>query len=118
MVIKYIYKLIENTDKKGRIAFTKTRETAMGGNTSFKVTLGIMPDYSFTGVGVRADAVSDGRPAQKAGIKPGDVIVQLGDYRFTDLQSYMQTLNKFNKGDATKVKVKRGSNELVFDIVF
>ena len=44
--------------------------------------------------------------------------MQLGDYKFTDVQTYMETLNKFNKGDATKVKVKRGNEELVFDIIF
>ena len=118
MVMKYIFKLIEDADKKGKLAFTKTRETAMSGKTSFKVTLGIMPDYTFSGTGVRADGISEGKIAQKAGIKAGDVIVQLGDYKFTDVQTYMETLNKFNKGDATKVKVKRGNEELVFDIVF
>lgn len=118
MVIKYIYKLIEYTNKKGRLVFTKTREVALSGKSSFKVSLGIMPDYTFDGVGVRADGISEGKIAQKAGIKTGDIIVQLGDYKFTDLQTYMQALNKFNKGDATKVKVKRGKEELVFDIVF
>jgi aminopeptidase YwaD len=118
MVLKYIYAMIENTNKKGRLSFTKTRETIASGKSSFKVTLGIMPDYTFSGVGVRADGVSDGKIAQKAGIKTGDVIVQLGDYKFTDVQTYMETLNKFNKGDATKVKVKRGKEELVFDIIF
>ena len=118
MVMKYIFKLIEDTDKKGKLAFTKTRETAMSGKTSFKVALGIMPDYTFSGTGVRADGISEGKIAQKAGIKAGDIIVQLGDYKFTDVQTYMETLNKFNKGDATKVKVKRGNEELVFDIVF
>jgi aminopeptidase YwaD len=44
--------------------------------------------------------------------------VQLGDYKFTDVQTYMEALSKFNKGDATKVKVKRGREDLVFDIVF
>ena len=118
MVLKYIYKLIEDTNKKGKLAFTKTRETISIGKSSFKVTLGIMPDYTFSGIGVRADGISDGKIAQKAGIKAGDVIVQLGDYKFTDVQTYMETLSKFNKGDATKVKVKRGNEELVFDIVF
>ena len=118
MVMKYIFKLIEDTDKKGKLAFTKTRETAMSGKTSFKVTLGIMPDYTFSGTGVKADGISEGKIAQKAGIKAGDIIVQLGDYKFTDVQTYMETLNKFNKGDATKVKVKRGNEELVFDIIF
>ena len=118
MLLKYIYALIEYTNKKGKLSFTKTRETIANGKSSFKVTLGIMPDYTFSGIGVRADGVSEGKIAQKAGIKTGDVIVQLGDYKFTDVQTYMETLNKFNKGDATKVKVKRGKEELVFDIVF
>ena len=90
----------------------------MDGNINFKVTLGIMPDYTFNGIGVRADGITEGRMAQKVGIIEGDIILQLGDYKFTNLQTYMETLSKFNKGDATKVKVKRGNEELVFDIVF
>ena len=68
--------------------------------------------------GVRVDGVSEGKIAQKVGIKAGDVILQLGDIKFTDVQSYMSALGKFTKGEATKVKVKRGNEELVFDIVF
>jgi len=117
-VVKFIYTLIEKTNKKGQLAFTKTRETQMSALSSFKVTLGIMPDYTYSGQGVRADGVTEGRVAQKAGIKAGDIITQLGDYKFSDLQTYMEILNKFNKGDATKVKVKRGTAELVFDVVF
>jgi S1-C subfamily serine protease len=77
-----------------------------------------MPDYTFSGSGVRVDGVSEGKLAQRIGIKAGDVVVQLGDIKFTDVQSYMGALGKFNKGDATKVKVKRGTEELTFDIVF
>jgi aminopeptidase YwaD len=117
-VVKYIYHIIETTDKKGKLSFTKTREMAMGSKTTFKVTLGIMPDYTFGGTGVRADGISEGKVAQKAGIKAGDILIQLGEYTFTDVQTYMEILAKFNKGDATKVKVKRGKEELVFDIVF
>ena len=90
----------------------------MSSKTGFKVTLGIMPDYSFSGSGVRADGIVDGKQAQKVGIKAGDVLVQLGEYKFTDVQSYMGALSKFKKGDTTKVKVMRGTEELIFDIVF
>jgi hypothetical protein len=117
-VLKYIYKIIETNNKKGKLAFSKTRETAMGGKTSFKVTLGIMPDYTYSGAGVRVDGVSEGKTAQRVGIKTGDVLVQLGDHKFTDVQTYMEALSKFKKGDATKVKAKRGNEELIFDIVF
>lgn len=116
-VIKYIYSLIEAANKKGKLAFTKTREIAMN-KTTFKVSLGIMPDYTYSGSGVRVDGVSEGKVAQKVGIKAGDVITQLGDYKFTDVQTYMEALSKFKKGDATKVKLKRGSQEINFDIVF
>ncbi len=117
-VLKYIYHLIEENDKKGKLAFTKTREVAVSSKSSFKVTLGIMPDYTFSGSGVRADGISEGKIAQRVGMKAGDVLIQLGDYKFTDVQTYMEALSKFKKGDATKVKVKRENEELVFDIVF
>ncbi len=117
-IVKYIYAIIENTDKKGKLAFTKTREAAAMGKSSFKVSLGIMPDYTYSGSGVRVDGISEGKAAQKVGIKAGDVIIQLGDIKFTDVQSYMGALGKFNKGDATKVKLKRGEQEMIFDIVF
>jgi len=118
MLIKYIYSVVDATDKKGKLAFTKTREAAAQGKRSFNVSLGIMPDYTYSGTGVRADGVSEGKLAQKVGIKAGDVITQIGDHKINDVQGYMQVLGKFNKGDATKVKVTRGKEELVFDIVF
>ncbi|MFM2327549.1 MAG: hypothetical protein RIR31_1751 [Bacteroidota bacterium] len=117
-IVKYVYNIIDVADKKGKLAFAKTKESASTGKSSFKVTLGIMPDYTYSGSGVRVDGVSEGKIAQKAGIKAGDVVTQLGDIKFTDVQSYMGALGKFNKGEATKVKVKRGNEELVFDIIF
>ena len=67
-----------------------------------------MPDYSFSGSGVRVDGVSDGRPAQKAGIQTGDIIIQLGSFDTNSMEAYMQALGKFHKGDKTTVKYKRG----------
>lgn len=117
-IIKYIVELVEDVNKKGKLAFTPTREVQMGTTARFSVTLGIMPDYTFSGQGVRVDGVSDGRPAQKAGLQTGDVITQLGEYGTASLEAYMQALSKFKKGQQTKVTVKRGNEELKFDIVF
>lgn len=117
-VIKLIYNIIKSSGKMDKLVFTKTRDAASSGKNTFKVSLGIMPDYTFTGNGVHVDGVSAARPAEKAGIKTGDVIFQLGEYKFNDVQTYMDALNKFKKGDATKVKLKRGKEELILDIVF
>ncbi|MCU7550941.1 M28 family peptidase [Chitinophagaceae bacterium LB-8] len=109
-VIKHIYSLVEVQSRNaGKVAFTPTKEMQMNATASFKVTLGIMPDYSFSGNGVRVDGVTEGRPAQKAGLKAGDVIVKLGDHAIGSLESYMEALSKFNKGDKTTVYYNRGS---------
>ncbi len=109
-IVKYIYQLLQDLDRRGKLAFTRTREYQTGTSTRFSVTLGIMPDYSFSGSGVRVDGISDGRPAQKAGLLTGDIILQLGEYPVSSLESYMQALSKFKKGDSTSVRYKRGNN--------
>jgi hypothetical protein len=116
-IVKFIYKIIEKTNTTAKLPFTKTRELQMA-SPHFTVTLGIMPDYSFTGNGVRADGITDGKIAEKAGIKAGDIITALDDNKAYDLNSYMKALSKYKKGDAAKVKVLRENQELVFDVVF
>ena len=118
-VVKHIYSLIEAIDKGGqKVAFTKTREPQMTTSAQFSVTLGIMPDYTFSGSGVKVDGVSEGKVAQKAGIKAGDVITQLGEHSVTSLESYMQALSKFKKGDKTTVQYNRSHEKLSAAIEF
>ena len=118
-IIDYVYSLIEKENKENhKIAFSKTRETQSMTSTRFNVTLGIMPDYTFAGSGVRVDSISDGRPAQKAGLQTGDVIVQLGDYNVTSLENYMEALGKFKKGDMAVVRFKRGSDFMEKQVQF
>ena len=117
-IIYFIKQLIANDKQHEKIAFTKTREQSSGSSTRFSVSLGIMPDYTFPGNGVRVDGVSDGRPAKKAGISTGDVIRQLGDFKTSSVESYMLALSKFKKGDKTNVIILRGETELVYEIIF
>jgi hypothetical protein len=116
-VVKFVYGLIESADKRGRFGFTKTRDSSPD-MPRFSVTLGILPDYTFGGSGVRADDVSQGRPADKAGLKAGDVIVQLGGYPVTSLENYMGALGKFKKGDKTTVRYRRGGDTLESPVQF
>ena len=62
--------------------------------------------------------MSDGKPAQKAGLKAGDIITAIGDYKVNSMETYMQTLGKFKKGDKTTVNYKRGDQTLVATVEF
>jgi hypothetical protein len=118
-IVDYIYSLIEKENKQNqKLAFTKTKETQTTTSARFSVTMGIMPDYTFAGTGVRVDGISDGRPAQKAGLQTGDVILQLGDFNVTSLENYMDALGKFKKGDTAVVKFKRGNETMEKQVQF
>ena len=117
-IVQYVYQLIAATDAKGKIAFTKTREQEMGKSSKFSVSLGIMPDYGFTGTGVRADGIVQGKLAERIGLQAGDVLLQLGDYKFVDVMSYMKALGKFKKGDKTKLTIQRKDEKKEFNIEF
>ncbi|MES2003629.1 MAG: M28 family peptidase [Bacteroidota bacterium] len=117
-IVKMVYHIIETTDSKGKLSFTKTNDALVGRTGGFKVSLGVIPDYGFSGTGMRIDGVSPGKLAEKTGLQKGDVLIQLGEYKFADVNSYTLVLGKFNKGDKTQLKIKRGNEEKVFDIVF
>ncbi len=118
-IIKFIETVINNLDKeKNKLVFTPTREVQTSTTARFSVSMGIMPDYTFSGNGVKVDGVTVGRAAQKAGIQVGDIVIQLGNHIISSMEAYMQTLGKFKKGDKTQVKFKRGETLMETAIEF
>ncbi len=117
-IVRHIYTTVESLNNKGKLAFTKTRETQTTTSARFSVSMGIMPDYTFSGRGVKADGVTPDRPAAKAGLKAGDIVLQIGEHSISSMESYMQALGKFKKGDKAKVKYKRGNETLEAEVEF
>lgn len=117
-ILNYMVQLIQRLDDKGKLAFIKTKDSDNNESPRFKVTLGVVPDYGFEGQGMRIDGVSDGKPAQKAGLKQGDIVKQIGEIPVTDMMSYMKALGKFNKGDKATVTVLRGKEEVKAEVEF
>ncbi len=117
-ILKFIQRLIQQDNGLEKIPFLKTREQQTSTSARFSVSMGIMPDYSYGGNGVRVDGVSDNKPAKKAGVIAGDIIKQLGEHKTSSVEAYMQALGKFKKGDATKATISRGEKEIILDIIF
>ena len=115
----YILALIAALNKSGELEFTKTKDESQGRTAAkFKVTLGVMPDYVYDGKGMRIDGVLDGRPAQAADMKDGDVILKIGDIEVKDIYDYMEGLSKFKKGQKAIVVVKRGEDIIEKEVEF
>ncbi|OQY78520.1 MAG: hypothetical protein B6D45_02130 [Ignavibacteriales bacterium UTCHB3] len=73
-----------------------------------------MPDMAASDiVGVRAEQVIPGRPAEKAGMIKGDIIVEVNGKPVTDLYEYVDRLSELKKGDLVDVTVLRGEEKIV-----
>lgn len=117
-VLELVVTVVERLDDQPKLAFLPTKNKSMGSSRSFKVTMGVMPSYTSDEKGLLVDGVTDGRPAQKAGIQTGDVIIQIGDYPIKDVQTYMETLGKFEKGQEVPVKILRNKEEKTVQVTF
>jgi Peptidase family M28/PDZ domain len=117
-ILQLIIKLIEKLDKQPKLTFLPTKNKSMGAARSFKVTMGVMPSYTSNEEGLKVDGVTDGKPAQKAGLLAGDVIIQIGSHPIKDIQAYMDALGKFEKGQTVPVKVKRNSTVVELNVTF
>ncbi|MDC8001857.1 M20/M25/M40 family metallo-hydrolase [Aequorivita todarodis] len=116
-VSNYIFSIIKDLDSQPKLAFKKTKNESEV-VPDFKVTLGVVPDYLFSGKGMRIDGISEDRPAQKAGLQKGDIVIKMGDYEVTDMMSYMKSLSKFEKGQTVNVTIERNGEPIMVEVTF
>jgi Zn-dependent M28 family amino/carboxypeptidase len=113
----YIFSIISDLNDDKKLVFRKTKNETEE-VPSFKVSLGVMPDYMFNKGGMRIDAVTQDRPAYKAGLIKGDIVIKLGEYDVEDMMGYMKALSKFKSGDSTSVIVKRDKDTIQRKVAF
>lgn len=100
------------------LEFQVTKDNNARSTPKFNVTLGIVPDYMYEDGGVKIDGVTDEKPAAMAGLEEGDIIIQMGQVKVTDMYSYMDALSLYKKGDEITVVAKRGEEEKEFNVKF
>jgi hypothetical protein len=106
-VLDFIIEVMDTILSLPKLKFYETRKNDDVNKTAFKVTLGIMPDYGFQGKGVRIDAVNKDKPAEKAGLKGGDIIIKLGHFAIENIHDYMKALSHFKKNDKISIQYQR-----------
>jgi Zn-dependent M28 family amino/carboxypeptidase len=78
--------------------------------------LGIRPSYSDEGEGVLLDGVGSDGPAQKAGLKEGDRIIEMAGKPVKDLPAYMSVLGGLKKGSVVEVGILRNGKKLTLKV--
>jgi len=114
----YAFRILSDISNQDTVTFTKTKINAEKTRAKYKVTLGVMPDYTDHGDGLHIDGVTEGRPADLAGIKEGDVLTKIGTCEIKEVYSYMECLGKINSGDELPVTFKRNGESKTVTVKF
>jgi hypothetical protein len=107
--ILYLADRLEPLTFQGQVN-TETKKT-QAPTGERKVSTGSVPDFAFSGEGVRIADLSSDSPAAKAGLQKGDIIIKLGQYNVTNLSDYSDALKNFKPGDSVELTYLRDGKE-------
>ena len=91
-------------------------QTGMRGSLS--AYLGTIPDYAAEDVeGVKLTGVGSNGPADKAGVKGGDVIVELAGQKITNIYDYTYALGALKIGEPVQMVVLRNGERVTLNVI-
>ena len=115
-IIAFGTEMVLALDNMERLAFTQSSAPAPERSREDMVTLGLMPDHAFDGEGLRVLAVSDDRPAKRAGIQNGDIIIRINDIQILEIHTYMEALGNIRTNQTITVVVQRDDEEIEIEV--
>ena len=82
-------------------------DATAGSRDTLRAYLGTIPDYSAEVKGVKLSGVRGSSPAEKGGLKGGDVIVEFAGQKIANIYDYTYALDAVKIGVPVKVTVER-----------
>ena len=92
-------------------------QTGGGSRDTLRAYLGTIPDYSTDIAGVKLSGVRAGGPADKAGLKGGDVIVEFGGQQIANIYDYTFALDAVKIGEPVEVVVLRVGKRVTLTVI-
>lgn len=88
-----------------------------GARENLRAYLGTIPDYATEVAGVKLTGTRGGSPADKGGLKSGDIIVEFAGQKVANIYDYTYALDAVKIGQPVKVVVQRGAGQLELTVV-
>lgn len=117
-IVEFAKSVIDQLAKNPELPFLQTKMKANENISTFKVTLGIFPDYKDYGDGLHIQEVIENRTAEKYGLKKGDIITKIHKTEITDVYTYMTALSTLKKDIFYKLKFIRNKKTNTIKIKF
>lgn len=84
--------------------------------SSRKAATGSMPDFTFSGVGVKIAGISEGSAADIAGMLKGDIIIKFDGNKISTLKEYSNLLKQHQPNDVVILTVLRAHKPIEIEI--
>jgi peptidase M28-like protein/PDZ domain-containing protein/PA domain-containing protein len=95
-----------------RIAFNRVKVETKPTGGGFRVYLGTVPNYSDQSDGMKLDGVRPGSPAERAGLKAGDLVMKLNKMPIKNVYDYTYALGELRPGEEVEIQVRRDGREV------
>lgn len=115
--VKRVIKKLDTVDVP-KLAFIQTGDRQPEQMQRRGVTLGVLPDYTYDGVGIKLESVRSGDPGDNAGMIFGDIIIEIEGNLVNDIFDYMDLIGNYDFGDTVEFLVLRDGEELVIEVTF
>jgi Tol biopolymer transport system component len=117
-IAKFAQGLIEELLKVDKIDYVKVEmsKSMSAGTKGFSVYLGTIPDYVAEVEGVRLSGVRTGAPADKAGLKEGDVIIKLAGKDIKNVYDYTYVLGDLQPDKTVEIIILRDGKQVMLNI--
>ncbi len=99
--------LAQASDRPAFIAVVEDKPLAGGSGGGYGPYFGSIPDFGQVENGVKFSDVKPASPAEKAGLKAGDILVQFNDKPIKNLYDFTDALRRSKVGDVVDVTVMR-----------
>jgi len=116
-VLNYIYDValsIVNSEVRPDYISVEKKDT--GRMMGSRVYVGTVPDFAGEVDGYKLGGVTDGSPAAKAGLQAGDIIIQFGEKKISNIYDFTYAIGNYVPGDKVNVIIKRGEKEMTVEI--
>jgi exosome complex RNA-binding protein Csl4 len=117
-IVRYVHSIAMTVDTAqvrpilAQVEEDKESPTSQG----FRVSMGTVPDFAADVKGVKLAGVKEGGPAEKAGIRGGDIVIRVGSKEIKNLYDYAFALGEFKPGDVVEVVVLRDGQEVMLSV--
>ncbi len=109
-ITKFAQQIIQDlatAPERPDLARVARSDTGGGSRETLRAYLGTIPDYTTEVKGVKLSGVRGGSPAEKAGLQGGDVLVEFGTQKITNIYNYTYALDAVKIGQPVKLSVER-----------